>query len=143
MLRTISVSAAVPEDDEYDDVFGESDSEIEYQLQVKPKTKQTDQVPTTAGIAMEMVAIPRKETEVNMISLLGNNINFDYHVYATLINLSWYTGEDIESSVTMFVNDGFIDVTESEMVIEEYDTQSINNNSTEVYLLITSIGCHC
>ena len=31
-------------------------------------------------------------------------------------SLSIHVGEDIESSVTMFVNDGFIDVTESELV---------------------------
>ena len=33
-------------------------------------------------------------------------------------SLSMHTGEDIESSVTMFANDGFIDVAESEMVME-------------------------
>lgn len=33
-------------------------------------------------------------------------------------SLSIYVGEDIESSVTTFVNDGFIDVAESEMVME-------------------------
>ena len=68
-MRTISVSAAMPEDDEDDDVFEESDSEIEYQLQVKPKSQQIDC--GTAGMAMEMVAIPRKETEFNIMSLTG------------------------------------------------------------------------
>lgn len=68
-MRTISISAAVPEDDEDDDVFEESDSEIEYQLQVKPKSQQTDL--STAGTAMEMVAIPRKETVFNIMPLTG------------------------------------------------------------------------
>ena len=40
----------------------------------------------------------------------------------------------------MFVNDGFIDVTESEMVMEESDTQSEKNVTTEVYLSIICIA---
>ncbi len=42
------------------------------------------------------------------------------------IPLSINIGEDIESSVTMFVNDGFVDVAESELVIEENDVESVS-----------------
>lgn len=38
-----------------------------------------------------------------------------------------HVGEDIESSVTMFVNDGFIDVAESELVMEDDDMEDIKN----------------
>ena len=37
-----------------------------------------------------------------------------------------HIGEDIESSVTMFVNEGFIDVTESELVMDENDLESVS-----------------
>lgn len=78
LIRTISVSATIPEDDDDDDVFEESDPEIEYELQVKPKSQQTDKVPSMAasGMAMhmEVVAVPKKETEFNMMSLLGTSL---------------------------------------------------------------------
>ena len=38
-----------------------------------------------------------------------------------------HVGEDIESSVTMFVNDGFIDVAESELVMEDDDMEDVEN----------------
>lgn len=38
-----------------------------------------------------------------------------------------HVGEDIESSVTMFVNDGFIDVAESELVMEDDDMEDVKN----------------
>ena len=71
LMRTISVSAAVPEDYEDDDVFEEPDSEIEYELQIKPKSQQAEL--TKPGLMMEVVAIPRKETEFNMMPLIGKN----------------------------------------------------------------------
>ena len=72
LMRTISVSAAVPEDyGDDDDVFEEPDSEIEYELQVKPKSQQAEL--TKSGLMMEVVAIPRKETEFNMMPLIGKN----------------------------------------------------------------------
>lgn len=75
LMRTLSVSAAAVPDNYYeeeDDVFEEPDSEIEYQLQVKPKSQQTEL--SKPGMAMQVVAIPRKETEFNMMSLIGKNM---------------------------------------------------------------------
>ncbi len=58
-------------DDYYedDDVFEDPDSIIEYQLQAKPKSKQNEL--SKARMTMEVVAIPKKETEFNMMSLIG------------------------------------------------------------------------
>lgn len=72
-MRTVSVSAAIPEDYGDDDVFEEPESEIEYQLQVKPKLQQLN-IGTTS-LAMDMVAIPRKETEFHMMSLTSKSCN--------------------------------------------------------------------
>ena len=73
LLRTLSVSAAaVPDSDYYDedeDVFDEPDAEIEYQLQVKPKSQQSEL--SKPGMTMQVVAIPRKEAEFNVMSLIG------------------------------------------------------------------------
>lgn len=40
--------------------------------------------------------------------------------------MSRHVDEDIESSVTMFVNDSFIDVAESELMMEENDVESVS-----------------
>ena len=70
-MRTISVSATLPEHDKEDSVFEDTDSEFEFQLQVKPSVKQTNNN-VVDGRVMEVVAVPWKEAEVNIMSLLGN-----------------------------------------------------------------------
>ena len=73
IMRTFSISAALPED-ENDDLFDESDSEIEYQLQIKPKALSLGANTNSVNIAMDVVASPiKKESEFNIIS--GNSYN--------------------------------------------------------------------
>ena len=64
----------------------------------------------------------------------------------TLMNASTgiYTGEDIESSVTMFVNEGFIDVTESKLEIEQDDTHTLEAKVSKYInqLFLLSRGAH-
>ena len=75
IMRTFSVSTTIPEEEEDDDVFSGVDSEVEYDLQLKPNAKHD----LTGNAAMEVVAVARNAT-VNDIS------------------------GDVESSVVVFVN---------------------------------------
>ena len=88
-MRTFSDSTTTPEEDNKKDIFSDVDSEIEYQLQiVKPKLHQPGS-PSEGVAVMELVAIARRGNEDDV------------------------SGENVESSVTMFVNNGYMDVKES------------------------------
>ena len=83
ILRTFSVSTYIPEEkeevgeEEEEDVFSDIDSEIEYQLQLKP---QANKLSNGTESVMDMVAVP----------VLGSKADA--------------FGGNVESSVTVYVN---------------------------------------
>ena len=74
-MRTFSVSTAIPEEEEDDDIFSSVEPEVEYDLQLKPNAKQD----LTGNAAMEVVAVARNATDCILSG-------------------------DVESSVVVFVN---------------------------------------
>ena len=121
-LRTFSNSTTytAPDDEEdWDDefVFSDVDSEIEYQLQVKPKSHQLGS-PSEGVAEVEVIAVSRHDR--------GND----------------EFGGNVESSITMFVNSGFVDVVESkeELSVKKQNTAGATKNSTAKvnYIIILS-----
>lgn len=78
IMRTFSVSTAILEEEE-DDVFSGVESEVEYDLQLKPDAKQD----LTGCAAMEVVAVARNATDC-------------------------ISSGDVESSVVVFVNSSVV-----------------------------------
>lgn len=108
ILRTFSTSTTIPEEaGEANELVSDDDSEIEYQLQLKPKANKSASDPEGV-VPMEVVAVAVQGAENEII------------------------GGDVESSVTMFVNSGFVDsvvANESVAQLLEITPNKANNNN--------------
>ena len=56
IMRTFSVSTTITEEEEDDDIFFDADSEVEYELKLKPNAQ------GSTDVAMEVVAVARNST---------------------------------------------------------------------------------
>ena len=55
-MRTFSVSTTITEEEEDDDIFFDADSEVEYELKLKPNAQ------GSIDVAMEVVAVSKNST---------------------------------------------------------------------------------
>ena len=60
-MRTFSISTAIPEEEDDDNFFSGVESEVEYDLQLKPNVKHD----STGNAAMEVVAVARNATGIS------------------------------------------------------------------------------
>ena len=120
VARTLSVSAAVPDDDgdEFDGVLDDDDEANVFQLQVKANKDHTSS--DTRSTIMEMVAIPTQNEKDFGITIGEYCITSVEETRFTKHHVFLTAGEEnVESSVTMFVNEGFVDTEESKVDLDD------------------------